>query len=426
MRFSVLFLLPACAVFGWSTARAAAAVRFEPAFPGLQFEQPLGIVGVPGSKSQLIIVEKVGRLQWVEGVGSGKFSQRTVLDLSQPRDGKFEQGGECGLLGAALHPRWKENAQVFVYYSLKIKSKTGDQLHQRVSRFTIASLSPFKVDPATEQPLISQPDPAGNHNGGDLHFGPDGYLYVSCGDGGAAYDKFNNAGFVDKGFHAAVYRIDVDKKGTSLPPNPHPSVITDSRGEAFYAVPADNPFLAAKSHRGRALDPKAIRTETWATGLRNPWRFSFDPLTSACFTGDVGQNLFEEVDILQSGGDYGWSTTEGVHQFSKADPSGKKETPRLAAPSAFIQPIFEYDRKVGNSVTGGVVYRGEKIPDLKGAYVFGDFGRGSIIALREKAGRWVPEDLGREAAPAGFGYDPDNGDVLVACLTGQVKRILPR
>jgi glucose/arabinose dehydrogenase len=272
--------------------------------------------------------------------------------------------------------------------------------------------------------LITQEDPASNHNGGDLHFGPDGYLYISCGDGGAGGDAFNNAAYITKGFHAAVYRIDVDKKAGNPAPNPHPSVITDAQGQAFYAVPADNPFLGATSHRGEPVDPKAVRTEAWAVGLRNPWRFSFDPRTGACFTGDVGQNLFEEIDILRAGGDYGWSTVEGFHEFNRKDASGKKQAPKLLSPPGFVEPIYEYDRTVGNSVTGGVVYRGDRIPSLQGAYVFADFARGTLIALREKDGKWVPETIGKENNVAGFGYDPSNGDILTASLAGQIKRIV--
>ncbi len=420
-------------------------VGLEPAFPEITFSLPVAIAPLPGSKDIVFVVEKGdpapstapdksadgkkqkptaffgGKVQMVTGLSSGKFNKQQVLQIS-PRDGKFEAGGECGLLGFAVHPRVADVKQVFVYYSLKIDGK----LHQRVSRYSVSSLEPFAIDAASEQPLITQLDPAGNHNGGDLHFGRDGYLYISCGDGGGGGDTFNNASFIDKGFHAGVFRIDVDKKAGNPAPNPHPSVITDVQGAAFYSVPSDNPFIGATSHRGRPLEAKSIRTETWATGLRNPWRFSFDPKTGTCFAGDVGQNLFEEIDILVSGGDYGWHDVEGYHVFNQKDPSGKKAPPALAEASAFKAPIHEYDRKLGNSVTGGVVYRGDRVPAIDGAYVFADFVSGRIFALRENSGKWESQQLALEHTIAGFGYDVSNGDVLVATLSGQVKRIIKK
>ena len=221
-----------------------------------------------------------------------------------------------------------------------------------------------------------------------------------------------------------IYRIDVDKRAGNLRPNPDEAVAKDERGEARYSVPADNPFLGATSHRGQPVEPKTVRTEVWATGLRNPWRFSFDPQTGTCFAGDVGQNLFEEIDILVSGGDYGWSEIEGLHIYNRKDPSAKQGPAALApASKQWIAPIYEYDRKLGNSVTGGVVYRGEVLPELKGAYVFGDYASGRIIALREKGGKWDGQVIAKDMTIAGFGYDPANGDVLFAAMSGQIKRL---
>jgi len=437
---AVLFSL----TLGTSAALAQEVVGLDQAFPDLSFSLPVAISPMPGSKDTVFVIEKGdpipspdadkstdkkkkasgylgGKVQMLTGLGSGKVTKTLVLQLN-PKDGKFDAAGECGFLGFAVHPRVSETKQVFVYYSLRIEGK----LHQRVSRFKVSSLEPFSVDADSEQPLITQLDPAGNHNGGDLHFGPDGYLYISCGDGGAGGDAFDNAGFINKGFHAAVFRIDVDKKAGNPAPHPHPSVIADANGQAYYSVPADNPFLGVTSHRGHPVEAGSVRTETWATGLRNAWRFSFDPKTGTCFAGDVGQNLFEEIDILVAGGDYGWHDVEGYHVFNQKDASGKKAAPGLAAPSEFKAPIHEYDRKLGNSVTGGVVYRGDRIPYLDGAYVFADFASGRVFALREKSGKWESEQLMTEHTIAGFGYDPSNGDVLVASLAGQVKRIVKK
>jgi glucose/arabinose dehydrogenase len=418
---SLFFLLLAALV---SPLRAEEPVQATVAFPGLTFSQPLGICPFPGSPSRLIIVEKVGKIQLLDGVGTDKVTKREIFDITAPRDGKFEQGGECGLLGVALHPDCVKNGQVFVYYSLKIEGK----LHQRVSRFTFKDAANPVIDLASEQPLINQIDPAANHNGGDLHFGPDGYLYISCGDGGAGGDAFNNSGFVTKGFFAAVYRIDVDNKPGSLAPNPHAAVVHDAQGKAYYSVPSDNPFLGVKAVRGVAItDPASVRTEAWAIGLRNPWRFSFDPKGGRLFCGDVGQNLFEEIDILTPGGDFGWNVVEGHHEFQKKDASGKKSAPKLAdlTGTHFIAPIHEYDRKYGNSVTGGVVYRGANLPSYEGVYIFADFS-GRVYALRDQAGKWAATEIAKDIAIAGFGYDPSNGDVLFASLAGQVKRIVKK
>ena len=431
---------------GVSAAYADDTVGLEPAFPGLTFSLPVAIVPMPGSSDVVFIVEKGdpvpgpegeksddktkkntasayfgGKVQMVNGLKSGKPIKSQVFQL-EPKDGKFEAGGESGFLGFAVHPKYAENKQVFVYYSLRIDGK----LHQRISRFLLSSVQPFTVDPQSEQALISQLDPAGNHNGGDLHFGPDGYLYISCGDGGGGGDPFDSGGFINKDFHAAVFRIDVDKKAGNPAPNPHPSVITDAQGSAHYAIPADNPFLGVTSHRGRTLDPRSVRTETWATGLRNAWRFSFDPKTGACFAGDVGQNLYEEIDILVSGGDYGWHDVEGLHDFNQKDPVGKKGMPGKANASGYQRPIHEYGRQLGMSVTGGVVCRGERVPAIAGAYIFADFASGRIFALREQGGKWESQQVAKDFTIAGFGYDPSNGDVLAASLTGQVKRIVKK
>jgi glucose/arabinose dehydrogenase len=397
-------------------------VALEPAFGKMTFNQPVAISPVPGASDRLLVVEKNGTLQLVEGIGSRNLFKRQIFDITQPRDGKLETQGESGFLGVALHPKFKQTSQIFVYYSLKVDGK----LHQRVSSFRLSDVSALNVDQASEQVLISQLDPAGNHNGGDIHFGPDGCLYISAGDGGGGGDPFDSGRQIADRFLAAVFRIDVDRKAGNLAPNPHDSVGKLPSGEAAYKVPADNPFVGAKSHRGQPVDPTKVRTEIWATGLRNAWRFSFDPKTGACFTGDVGQNLYEEINILVPGGDYGWSVLEGDHSFNKKDPSGKKGMPGKGdhAASKFQAPIHEYDRKLGNSVTGGVVCRGQRVPGLEGAYVFGDFASGRIFALRQKGAAWESEQIAKDITVAGFGHDPSNGDVLVASLAGQVKRIV--
>lgn len=385
------------------------------AFPGLKFEQPLGIVSAPGDRERLFVIEKTGRIQ-VISLNGAEAVKTTFLDLTQPKDGDLVTESECGLLGLAFPPDHAASGRCFVYYSLKI----GEQLHQRVSRFHVSAEDRNRALQDSEEPLITQADQAGNHNGGDLAFGPDGFLYVSTGDGGAGNDKFDNARFINKGFHGAVLRIDVDKRSDSLAPNPHPAVSLGPDGSARYAVPADNPFVGCDSHHGETIDPKTVRTEIWATGLRNPWRISFDPPTGRLFCGDVGQNLFEEINLIVRGGDYGWPYREALHPFTSG-PGGDTKPKGGEA----LDPIYEYPRTVGLSVTGGVVYRGERFPGQRGRYVFADYVTGRVIALSDGGGSlWDGETLAQEPGIAGIGLDPRDGEVLFASMAfGQVKRL---
>jgi len=382
------------------------AYALEDALGGQAFSQPVAVVSTPGEKDRLFVVEKTGCIQVVTNLDQPTSTKHIFASVIERPDGKLNDKGECGLLGLAFHPQFARNGHYFVYYSLRI----GRQLHQRVSRFVGDK----------EQPLITQLDPAGNHNGGDLHFGPDGCLYISVGDGGGANDAFDNGRFINKGFHAAILRIDVDKKPGSLPPNPHPAIALDANGAAFYAVPADNPFIAATSHHGEKLDPATVRTEIWATGLRNVWRFSFDPPTGRLFAADVGQNLYEEVNLIVKGGDYGWSHREGLHVFDLGP--GKDMAPTDFKP---IDPIFEYPRTTGLSITGGRVYRGTKFPEFKDAYLCADYAFGRVIALREKNRRWEDEIIAFEPAITGIGVDPRDGELLFCNMAkGKIMRLV--
>jgi len=391
--------------------------EMEDAFPDLKFDQPLDIVSVPGDKDRLFVVEKTGRVLIISGLNGAKAEKKLFLDLTHPRDGALEAEGECGVLGLAFPEDHRKSGRFFVYYSLKIDGK----LNQRLSRFQVSADAPDHADPATEQPLFTQLDPASNHNGGDLHFGPDGYLYVSVGDGGAADDRFDTARFINKGFFASILRIDVDKRKGNLPPNAHPGVALDASGAAYYSIPKDNPFVGATSYHDLPVDPKTVRTEIWATGLRNPWRFSFDPPTGRLFAGDVGQNIYEEVDLIVKGGDYGWSYREGLHAFSQG-PGGTKE------PKGFnpVLPIFEYPHPmIGISVTGGAVYHGSKFPEHMGKYLFADYGTGRVMALRDEGKPvWVDEALAFEGGIVSIAPDPRNSELLFANIAlGKIRTL---
>ncbi len=419
------------------------AIQVVPAFPGLNFTEALCFTSPPGDTRRLFVCELEGKVSVIPDVTAAQPEASLVLDLveviSNPPRVPAESivrgsVGECGLLGMAFHPQFAENGYFYVTYSV-VKAGTSGWF-QRLSRFTvppeqIGQANPV-ADPNSELILIEQADRGDNHNGGDIHFGPDGYLYYATGDEANANDRYVNSQRIDKNFFSAMLRIDVDKKPGNPEPNPHVSVPMDG-GIARYSVPADNPFIAATEFNGLPVDPAAVRTEFWAVGLRSPWRFSFDPQTGELWLGDVGQNEYEEIDLIEKGGNYGWVYREGLHETDFTNPVPP------AKPAGFdpIDPVYEYvhnsmagdSNYKGNSVIGGVVYRGAKVPSLAGAYIFGDHVSGHIWALRREGG--VPggavtvQRIAGQAFLSNFGIDPSNGDVLVSdYFGGRIMRIV--
>lgn len=378
------------------------------AFGSLSFTQPTCLASPPASTTQLFVCEKTGALKLVPDVTATTPSSTTIMTLG------VSSSGEQGLLGLAFHPSYATNGYFFVFYSITVSGTT----YERVSRFTMAnptSASPSLVG-GSERILIQQADQADNHNGGDLHFGPDGYLYVSLGDEGGQNDQFNNSQRIDLDFFSGLLRIDVDKKQGSLEPNAHAAVPTDN-GIARYSVPPDNPYVGITTFNGSAVTPSAVRTEFWAVGLRNPWRFSFDT-TGELWLADVGQNVYEEVDLITRGGNYGWAWREGLH-------AGPKSAQTVAGVT-LQDPLYEYvhgsSTFQGNSVTGGLVYRGNRFANLVGAYVFADYVSGNIWTLRRTAGAPDVQRIAGEGGIVAFGSDPSNGDILLADIDG--NRIL--
>lgn len=383
------------AVFGYA---------LEPAFGTLRFMDPVSIATPPGETGRVFVVEQRGRIGLITNLSE---PTRTVfLDIAS-RVAGGTPSDERGLLGLTFHPGYATNGWFFVYYS----ALTNGVLHHRLSRFEVSGDDPNRARANSETLLLSQHHRANNHNGGDLHFGPDGYLYVALGDEGGANDNWNNAQWIDRNFHAGILRIDVDRRPDSLEPNPHPAVFPGA-----YAVPADNPFHGITEFNGRAVDPAAVRTEFWAVGLRNPWRMAFDPVTGWLWAGDVGQGAREEINVITRGGNYGWAFREGTLSGPKAS----------QAPPGFtsIPPVVQYTHgsgaMQGRSVTGGLVYRGTRMSQLTGAYVFADYVSGNVWAIRWEgppgAGGPMPpmERLTGRTGIAGFGVDPRNGDVLMA------------
>ncbi len=352
-------------------------IALEQAFTNLTFSQPLAMLQAPNDASRWFIVERGGRVQAFADDPAAAMTD-LFLDIS----GVVDTSGEGGLLGIAFHPNFPQTPEVFVSYT---RTGANDPLVSYISRFASAD-GGVTLDAGTEQVLLTLDQEQSNHNGGDLHFGPDGYLYIGFGDSGGGGDPRGYGQALDVP-HGAILRIDVD-------------------GGAPYAIPAGNPFAAnTPCDTGNGLEPCP---EIFAWGFRNPWRFSFDFVTGKLWLGDVGQNDWEEIDVVEVGQNYGWNVREGAHCYPPGSSCGT---------AGFTDPITEYGRNVGGSVTGGYVYRGTNVPDLVGWYVFGDFNNGRILAIPEdSAPGVVPDSLlltGMSIAAFGQGID---GEIYVLDL----------
>jgi glucose/arabinose dehydrogenase len=385
-----------------SSSATLPALATQVAFPNLQFDRPV-VLADPGDGSGLLfVVEQHQARIWSFPDDPGTRDKREFLRLPD----EINRGNEEGLLGLAFHPRYKENGEFFVYYSAR------DADHPRrsvVSRFRVSRDDPRRADPASEQRIwVSADDPFENHNGGCILFGPDGFLYITLGDSGAADDPLLS-GQNPGDWFGSILRIDVD----------HPS------GGKPYGIPADNPRLRDPQRFG------AWAPEVFCIGLRNVWKFSFDRRNGTLWAGDVGQNLWEEVDIIANGGNYGWSVREGLHPF----PRRQKGPVR---PSEFIPPLVDYphapnaERKDdGKSITGGYVYRGDALPELVGVYVYADYDTGRIWGLRPQDGKAAAGgeliDLRRNPKLniSAFGEDA-RGELFILAFDGRIHRLVRR
>lgn len=381
------------------------------AFPGLVFTNPLVLATAPRETNRLYVAERAGRIQVITNLANPTRTQ--FFNLSSV----VNASGEGGLLGLAFHPNYLSNRQFFVFYTRTANNGTGSGYHTRLSRFERTTTNINLALTNTEVVLYSQYNNAGNHNGGDIHFGDDGYLYVGVGDEGGSNDSWTNSQIIDKDFFSGLLRIDVDKKPGSLEPNHHPAL----SGMTNYAIPPDNPFIGVTNYYGSNVVPDRVRTEFYAVGLRNPFRFSFDHITGLLYVGDVGQNTWEEINLVTNGGNYGWAAREGF---------GAGPKPGSFSANSFVNPIHAYGRtgttNHGNSVTGGRVYRGNRFPELVGKYIFADYGSGNIWSLTHNGTAstsfaWLYNDNDIVA----FGEDPSNGDLLLCDLVAnQVKRLV--
>ncbi len=358
-------------------------VTLEDAFPNLSFTQPLLLLQPAEDSSTWFVVERAGVIRAFDNDPSVGDS-RVFADLRA-----FVDSGpnEAGLLGMAFHPNYANNHQVYLSFTV-----TGSPLVSRIDRFT-SNDGGLTLDLATQTPILSLDQEFGNHNGGHLVFGPDGYLYLGFGDGGSAGDP-NNRAQATNNLLGTISRIDID---SGVP----------------YGIPADNPFAGnptCAQGSGTAACP-----EIFAFGFRNPWRWSFDSATGSLFAGDVGQNSFEEIDRVTNGNNYGWNIREGANCFNA----------NVCVTAGLIDPIHEYGRSEGTSVTGGYVYRGTNIPSLTGLYVFADFTTGRIWSIDSSAQNLIDSDLLIDSSLniASFGQS-NAGELYVVNFGGTLHQLV--
>ena len=369
-----LLLLSAC---GDSPGAPAPGVSLALEVVTGQLTFPVDLASPPGD-GRLFVAEKGGRIRIVR---DGALLPQPFLDLSA----RVSTGGEQGLLGLAFDPEYAANGRFVVNYT----DPAGDT---RIAAFAV-SADPDVADPGSERLVLGVDQPFANHNGGQLAFGPDGFLYIGLGDGGDRGDPMENAQTLTT-LLGKLLRIDLD---AGVP----------------YGIPPDNPFAAVA----------AARAEIWSYGLRNPWRFSFDRLTGDLYVGDVGQNELEEIDVSPASGgqgrgaNYGWDIMEADTCF---------EPPSGCDPAGLVPPAVRYDHRDGCSVTGGYVYRGSAIPALEGTYFYSDFCAGWVRSFRFANGaaaeqrEWPALEAGNVTS---FGQD-DRGELYILTSGGSVYRIV--
>jgi glucose/arabinose dehydrogenase len=355
-----------------------------------ELAQPIGLANAGDGRNRLFVIEQAGVIRILDA-GSNSLNPTPFLDISA----QVESGGEQGLLGLAFHPDFANNGHFYVNYT---RPGSGQDLTV-VSRFTVSAGDPESADAGSEAKLMEIPQDASNHNGGDLHFGPDGYLYIAMGDGGGSNDQYEHAQDINS-LKGKILRIDVD--GSPLAEDEICGLIRN------YGIPDSNPFSGANGC-----------DEIWSYGLRNPWRFSFDRTTGDMLIGDVGQNTWEEINFEPAGSagiNYGWSCREGAHGFPAGNP----------CVSSYVDPVLEYDHDSGCSVTGGYVYRGGATA-FNGYYFYGDYCSSRVWLAKNTGPAWQTSEWTAAAdllvRVASFGED-EKGELYIADRSsGKIFRI---
>jgi quinoprotein glucose dehydrogenase len=384
-------------------------VELAPAFPGLRWTgweadrdgaprvfRPILLTHPGDSSGRIVVAEQCGR---VHVFRPGDTETGVFLDL---RDKVHcdDRDVEEGFLGLAFHPRFRENGECFVHYT------AADAPHTMVvERYRVSADDPDRADPASAGEILRIPHPAGNHKAGTICFGPDGFLYVACGDGGNQQDPRGNGQNLQSPL-GKILRIDVDRR----------------EGDRAYAIPPDNPFVEVlRANESRPTCPRGVRAEIWAYGLRNVWRMSFDRLTGRLWIADVGEDRWEEINLGRKGANYGWNLREGREPYSPVS---------TATGPGFDDPVWQYDHDAGRSITGGHVYRGTALPQLAGHYLYADYVSGRVwgllwddVAGRVTANRPI-ERAGGEGLPViSFGED-QAGEVYACVLAADGRGIL--
>jgi len=347
------------------------------AFPNLTFNGPVFLTHSEDTTDRIFVVEQAGRIK-VFSNSQATSTAKVYLNITD----RVISGGEQGLLGLAFHPDYKNNGYFYVNYT------ADNPLRTIISRFQVTS-NPDSADKNSEFQILTFNQPYSNHNGGWTGFGPnDGYLYIATGDGGSGGDPQNNAQNITK-LLGKILCIDVD-------------------GGTPYAIPPTNPFVDSTNIN--------VKKEIYAWGLRNPWRCSFDPITGKLWAGDVGQNAWEEIDIIENGKNYGWRCYEGTHPYNTSGCNYPE----------YINPIWEYPHGAECSITGGYVYRGPSVPELAGKYIYGDYCSRKIWAL-EYDGITPPTNQYLLTVPnsiTSFGVDQNN-ELHITSSDGKIYRFTP-
>ncbi|MDA9089648.1 PQQ-dependent sugar dehydrogenase [Maribacter arcticus] len=346
-------------------------ISLSNAFSSLTFSKPLDLQSPQDGTNRIFVAEKGGVIKFFDNIDATEVVS-TFLDISN----KTATASELGLLGFAFHPDYKTNGFLYVTY-------TPSESLAVVSRFKVSETDANFVEESSETILLEIAQPETNHNGGQLAFGPDGYLYIASGDGGGTGDPDGNAQNLET-LLGKILRIDVNNQDSGL----------------NYAIPTDNPFVENENARG----------EIYAYGLRNPWRFSFDNQTNTIWTADVGQDELEEIDLIVKGGNYGWNILEGTSCYQETECDA----------TDLIAPLYEYGHSNNDkSVTGGYVYRGNELPNLKGYYIYGDFISGRIWALDQAGNNKLFLETGLNISS--FGID-ENKELYLCSFDGEIYK----